>query len=85
MKKGYPQEEGPFIRRLDETLKEFDVARQAYYGGTFVGNHLHRSLQVTHTNTIGVVKIYLLVDFRHKTSGACALHPLFKPNNTSPT
>ena len=40
MKRGYPQEEGPFICRLDEALKDFNVARQAYYGGTFVSNRV---------------------------------------------
>ena len=45
-KKGYPTEEGPIIRQLEKTLREFNVARQAYYGGTFVGNHVHRSLKV---------------------------------------
>lgn len=46
--KGYPQEEGPIIGGVDETLKEFHVARQAYYGGTFIGNHEHRSVKVVH-------------------------------------
>ena len=31
---------------LDKTLKTFNVERQAYYGGTFVGNHVHRALKV---------------------------------------
>ena len=46
VKKGFPPEEGCFVHALDEALSSFNVQRQAYYGGTFVGNHVHRTLQV---------------------------------------
>ena len=46
VKKGFPVEEGPFVRALDDALQSFNVQRQAYYGGTFVGNHVHRTLKV---------------------------------------
>ena len=39
-------EEGPFIIGLDRALKSFNVQREAYYGGTFVGNHVHRWVKV---------------------------------------
>ena len=39
-------EEGPFNKGLDGALKSFHVQREAYYGGTFVGNHVHRYLKV---------------------------------------
>ena len=39
--------EGPFIMALDNTLQSFNVERQAYYGGTFMGNHVHRTLKVS--------------------------------------
>lgn len=32
---------------LDKTLRSFQVYRQAYYSGTFVGNHVHKSLKVS--------------------------------------
>ena len=38
--------EGPFFRRLHNTLQELEVHRQAYQGGIFVGNHVHKLLKV---------------------------------------
>ena len=32
---------------LDEALASFNVERQAYYSGTFVGNHVHRALKIS--------------------------------------
>ena len=46
-KKGLSRKDGPFIRNLDATLATFNVHRQAYYSGTFVGNHVHRTLKVS--------------------------------------
>lgn len=44
-------EEGPFVKALDKALGSFNVHRQAYYSGSFVGNHVHRALKVsTHTS-----------------------------------
>ena len=39
--------QGPIFRGLDKALESFNVHRQAYYSGTFVGNHVHASLKVT--------------------------------------
>ena len=41
-----PRNEGPFVKSLDRTLASFHVCRQAYYSGTFVGNHIHTALKV---------------------------------------
>lgn len=46
IKKGFEKEDGPFVKCLDTALSSFNVQRQAYYGGTFVGNHVHRCLKV---------------------------------------
>ncbi len=43
---GFPAEDGPFIHALDDALKGMHVHRQAYYGGTFTGNHAHKCLKV---------------------------------------
>lgn len=43
------KKEGPFVVGLDEALASFNVQRQAYYGGTFIGNHIHRTLKVIGT------------------------------------
>lgn len=34
------------MKQLDRALGSFNVHRQAYYSGTFVGNHVHRALKV---------------------------------------
>ena len=41
-------EAGPVVRRLEKALKSFNVERQAYWSGAFVGNHVHRTLKVKH-------------------------------------
>ena len=46
MRKEFNKEDGPFVRELDRALSSFNVQRQAYYSGTFVGNHVHRCLKV---------------------------------------
>ena len=40
------QHNGPYIEALDQTLSTIGVQRQAYFGGTFVGNHVHKCCQV---------------------------------------
>ena len=47
LKSGFHKEEGPFVKALDKALASFNVQRQAYYSGTFVGNHVHRALGTT--------------------------------------
>ena len=44
--KGFERADGPFVRALDKALATFNVQRQAYYSGTFVGNHVHKCLKV---------------------------------------
>lgn len=46
LNKGFHKEEGPFVNSLEQALASFHVQRQAYYSGTFVGNHVHRALKV---------------------------------------
>ena len=36
-----PRNEGPYVKNLDRMLATFNVCRQTYYSGTFVGNHIH--------------------------------------------
>lgn len=45
-KKKLKRKDGPFVQALDAALASFNVCRQAYYSGTFVGNHVHRTLKV---------------------------------------
>lgn len=46
LKSGFHTEEGPFVKALDKALASFHVERQAYYSGSFVGNHVHQALKV---------------------------------------
>ena len=47
MEKGFKKSEGPFVKALDAALGSFHVQRQAYYSGTFVGNHVNSCLKVS--------------------------------------
>ncbi|XP_071477750.1 uncharacterized protein [Diadema antillarum] len=40
-----PAGTGPISQQLEHVLQAMKVCRQAYYGGSFVGNHVHISLQ----------------------------------------
>ena len=44
---GFSTSDGVFVKALDTALRSFNVERQAYYGGTFIGNHVHSALEVT--------------------------------------
>ena len=46
MSEKFKHNDGPFYRSLEATLSHLHVERQAYHGGTFVGNHVHKLLQV---------------------------------------
>ena len=46
MKKGLNEKEGPFVKRLDSALQEIGVQRQQYFGGAFIGNHVHKALKI---------------------------------------
>ena len=60
-KKGLTRKDGPFVRNLDAALASFNVHRQAYYSGTFVGNHVHRSLKVNTNLYIQLIKYSLSI------------------------
>lgn len=47
--KGFNTSDGPFVKSLETTMSEFHVQRQAYYSGSFIGNHVHRTLKVIPT------------------------------------
>ena len=49
MKKGVNEKEGPLVKSLDSALQEIGVQRQQYFGGAFIGNHVHKALKYTHT------------------------------------
>ena len=43
---GFSMHDGPFVKGLDAALQSFHVHRQQYFGGAFIGNHIHKTLQV---------------------------------------
>ena len=47
VQKEFVKSQGPFVKGLDQALDSFNVHWQAYYSGTFVGNHVHASLKVS--------------------------------------
>ena len=46
LRQGFASQDGVLVKALDSALASFNVQRQTYYGGTFVGNHVHRYLKV---------------------------------------
>lgn len=47
LKERFVPRDGPFFSTLERSLQELNVKRQAYQGGTFVGNHVHKLLRVS--------------------------------------
>ena len=50
LREGFSIADTPFCQALDKALKHFKVQREAYYGGTFTGNHVHKCLKVLNTH-----------------------------------
>ena len=46
VKRGFSEKEGPFVKALDTALQSIGVQRQQYFGGAFIGNHVHKALKV---------------------------------------
>lgn len=72
--KGIEKSEGPFVKALDRALASFNVERQAYYSGTFVGNHVHACLKVQlitfYRNTMTVPSsVTTAQEYRHFMQG----------------
>ena len=45
-------EPGPCQKSIDPALKQIGVERQAYYGGTLIGNHCHQILKEDNTQAL---------------------------------
>ncbi|KAL5473227.1 hypothetical protein EMCRGX_G027683 [Ephydatia muelleri] len=52
VKKGFSVKEGPFVKKLDSALQSIGVHRQQYFGGAFVGNHVHKALKLANIQTL---------------------------------
>ena len=58
--------DGPFVKGLDKALQSFKVQRQQYFGGVFVGNHIHKTLQVRINELRSVVKLIHYLASKHQ-------------------
>ncbi len=47
VKRGIPKGAGPCARQLEKRLKQLGVYRQAYFSGSFVGNHIDKMCKVS--------------------------------------
>ncbi|KAL5481525.1 hypothetical protein EMCRGX_G021706 [Ephydatia muelleri] len=52
VKKGFSIKDGPFVKELDSALQSIGVHRQQYFGGAFVGNHVHKTLKLSNIQTL---------------------------------
>ena len=48
----FQHKDGPFFRSLDSALAKLHVERQAYHGGTLVGNHVHKLVKVNYYSCV---------------------------------
>ena len=46
----FAAKDGPFMQALENALESCGVEKQAYHGGTLVGNHVHKCLKVITSN-----------------------------------
>lgn len=60
-----PQKRWPICARA---LASFHVCRQAYYSGTFVGNHVHTSLKVCRTYMLLLLIAEIILGEEHEDS-----------------
>ena len=47
VREDFKPENRPFYGSLEKGLQSLNIQRQAYQGGTFVGNHVHKLLKVS--------------------------------------
>ena len=70
--KGFAIHDGPFVKALDEALQSFRVHRQQNFGGVFVGNHIHKTLQVhTRVKIILFNSLIIMFIFSQNTLSVC--------------
>lgn len=46
----FAAKDGPFMQALEDALKCCSVDKQAFHGGSFIGNHVHKCLTVNTGN-----------------------------------
>ena len=79
--KGFKVQDGPFVKTLDTALASFNVHRQAYYSGTFVGNDVHRTLKVRQFVMVLYLQAVSYLPFRRRILSGCANRLWFLPDD----
>ena len=54
IKKGFEKQDGVFVKSIDNALGTFNVEKQAYRGGSFIGSHSTRRSLVPAAQSISV-------------------------------
>ena len=58
LNKKFKPKDGPHYQTLSQSLDQLNVQRQAYHGGSFVGNHVHKLLKVSTSHTHTYLPLY---------------------------
>ena len=67
---GFNLQEGPCIKAIEDCLTVLGVCLQRYFGGIFVGNHVHKILKVCYVCAVLCgfdVQLYLIA-YRYRNS-----------------
>ena len=69
IKKPVSKSDGPFVQAINKALSSFNVQRQVYYSGIFVGNHVYPCLMVKVSSNVKIKKKNNKVSFCTITDG----------------
>ena len=83
MTKNGKLKDGPFYMSLERTLQELNVKRQAYHGGTFIGNHVHKLLKVRRLDFIYTIALNTCLSQSKSITAIC--NAIFKIAETHST
>ena len=64
----FAAKDGPFMQALEDALKCCGVNKQAYHGGSFIGNHVHKCLTVNTSNVNArSIRVYCGQSINHQS------------------
>ena len=88
--------DGPFMQGLEDALHSCGIDRQAYHGRTFIGNHVHKCLRVSHHQSckyvynnyysIDSIEVYsvpqynIIIDQEYTATDSCSTETAAKLN-----
>ena len=61
------------MKGVEAVLQSLNVKRQQYHGGAYIGNHVHKVLQVSkkESSTFGLIQLHI---FSHRLNTHMYLH-----------